>query len=223
MLANCGANTHRLVRSLTCCVKQRLPKYALHTQKYKCSSTLGHPLCQDLWFLAEKQFVSIFYTMRSSSNFFIRSLQIISCTFYKSLFFLNYSKLLCDGDQMQQLLMHCFGVRVSSVSCVIKRKKLCAMYTNQADKRSAGVLLLTTLGVTRLDGTRGKKQVWRPHVRTWTLLEANSLYWRKYLWHFGTFRRPQQWFGAPYWLGARGITPPFVTPLKVGHVQTPIL
>ena len=30
-------------------------------------------------------------------------------------------------------------------------------------------------GVTRLDSARGKKQVWRPHVRTWDLLEANLL------------------------------------------------
>jgi len=30
-------------------------------------------------------------------------------------------------------------------------------------------------GVTRLGGVRGKKQVWRPHVRTWGLSEANVL------------------------------------------------
>jgi len=29
--------------------------------------------------------------------------------------------------------------------------------------------------VTRWDGARGKKQVWRPHVRTWGLSEANVL------------------------------------------------
>ena len=29
--------------------------------------------------------------------------------------------------------------------------------------------------VTRLDGARGKKQVWRPRVRTWGLSEANVL------------------------------------------------
>jgi len=34
-------------------------------------------------------------------------------------------------------------------------------------------------GATRLDGVRGKMQVWRPHVRTWGLSEANVLYWRK--------------------------------------------
>jgi len=38
-------------------------------------------------------------------------------------------------------------------------------------------------GVSRLGGARGKKKNWRPHVRTWTLSEANLLYWRKYLWH----------------------------------------
>ena len=42
-------------------------------------------------------------------------------------------------------------------------------------------------GVTRLDGARGKKQVWRPHVRTWDLSETNVLYWRKYLWNCWDF------------------------------------
>jgi len=37
--------------------------------------------------------------------------------------------------------------------------------------------------VARLDGARGKKRVWRPHVRTWGLSEFNVLYWRKYWWH----------------------------------------
>jgi len=41
-----------------------------------------------------------------------------------------------------------------------------------------------TRGVTRLDGARGKKQVWRLHIRTWGLSEANVLYWRKCLWHY---------------------------------------
>jgi len=31
------------------------------------------------------------------------------------------------------------------------------------------MLFTITRGVTRLDGARGKKQVWRPHVRTWRL------------------------------------------------------
>jgi len=38
--------------------------------------------------------------MRVLSNFFIRSLQM-SDAFYKSSFFLNYSTLLYDGEQMQ--------------------------------------------------------------------------------------------------------------------------
>jgi len=32
-------------------------------------------------------------------------------------------------------------------------------------------------GVTRWDGARGNKQLWRPHVRTWDLSDANLLYW----------------------------------------------
>ena len=44
--------------------------------------------------------------------------------------------------------------------------------------------------VTRFDGARGKKQVWRPHVRTWDLSEANILYWRQYLWHCWVLSAP---------------------------------
>jgi len=42
----------------------------------------------------------------------------------------------------------------------------------------------------RLDGARGKKQVWRPYVRTWGISEANLLYRRKYLWHCWDFSAP---------------------------------
>jgi len=38
-------------------------------------------------------------------------------------------------------------------------------------------------GVTRLVAARGKKQVCRPHVRTWGLSETNVVYWSKCLWH----------------------------------------
>jgi len=41
----------------------------------------------------------------------------------------------------------------------------------------------TDRSVTRLDGTRGKKQVWQSYLRTCGLSEANVLYWRNYLWH----------------------------------------
>ena len=65
-------------------------------------------------------------------------------------------------------------------------------------------------GVRRLDGVRGKKQVWRSHVRTWSLLQAKILYWRKYLRHCWDFS------GSPQWCSAREIVPscfPLVTPL----------
>jgi len=65
-----------------------------------------------------------------SPNFLIRSLQM-SDAFYKSSFFLNYSTLLYAGDQLQYILVHCFGVRlISNCLCVVKNE--CAMYTNQA-------------------------------------------------------------------------------------------
>jgi len=52
-----------------------------------------------------------------SSNFLIRSLQM-SDAFYKYLFFLNYSTLLYAGDQLQYLLVRCFGVRLISIVSV---------------------------------------------------------------------------------------------------------
>jgi len=33
-------------------------------------------------------------------------------------------------------------------------------------------------GVTRLDGAWDKKNVWRPHIRTWGYCEANVLFWK---------------------------------------------
>jgi len=52
-----------------------------------------------------------------------------------------------------------------------------------------------------LVGAWGKKQLWRPHVGTWGLLEANVLHWRKHLWYCWDFRRSPQWFGS------RGLCP----------------
>jgi len=64
--------------------------------------------------------------------------------------------------------------------------------------------MLRSRDVTGLDGARGKIHVWRPHVRTWGVSEANLRYWRKYLRHCwdisaapAVSRRPPQWFGAP--------------------------
>ena len=45
-------------------------------------------------------------------------------------------------------------------------------------------------GVTRLDGARGRKQVWCPRARTWDLSEANLLHWRKNFWHGWDFSAP---------------------------------
>ena len=60
-----------------------------------------------------------------------------------------------------------------------------------------GTNLQIDRGVTRLDGARGKIQVWRPHFRTWGLPEANVLYWRMYVWHCWDFLAPPQYFSAP--------------------------
>jgi len=48
---------------------------------------------------------------------------------------------------------------------------------------------ITARGVTRLNCARGKKQVWRPCVRTWGRPEANVLHWSSCD-IVRTFRRP---------------------------------
>ena len=68
----------------------------------------------------------------------------------------------------------------------------------------SGVDLHDTRGVTRLDGVRGKNQIWRPHNWIWGLMEANLLYWRKYLWHCWKFSAPPQSFGAPIMISVPG-------------------
>jgi len=71
--------------------------------------------------------------------------------------------------------------------------------------------------VTRLDGARGKKQVWRPHVRNWGLSEGILLYWRKYLWNWWDFSAPPEeiwlhphWFGAPIMIRRQGNCAPLL-------------
>ena len=56
-------------------------------------------------------------------------LQISSITFHKSSFFFNYLTLLYDSDQLQYLLVHCFGIRISSVLLLCSNKNpLCALW-----------------------------------------------------------------------------------------------
>ena len=56
-------------------------------------------------------------------------------------------------------------------------------YAPAVQSVSAEQICIIPRGVTRLDGAWGKKQLWLPHIWIWSLMEANWLYWRKYLWH----------------------------------------
>ena len=85
-----------------------------------------------------------------------------------------------------------------------RKQKTKRFGANGFHKKATLAIIATCRGVTRLDGARGKKQVWHPHVRTWGLSKANLLYWRKYLRHCWDFLAPVavipcplQWFGAP--------------------------
>ena len=78
--------------------------------------------------------------------------------------------------------------------------------------------LATPRGVTRKDGARCKNQIWRRHIWIWGLMEANRLYWRRYLWHCWKFSAPPAVIRRPHsHFGARGIAlplHPLVTPLN---------
>jgi len=86
-----------------------------------------------------------FILCTSSSNFFIRSLQV-SDAFYKSSFFLNYSTLLY-GDQMQWMSVNCFGVCVSPVLLLCSKNTwtLCTHQAQKSEKCWESVLLLSRL------------------------------------------------------------------------------
>ena len=58
-----------------------------------------------------------------------------------------------------------------------------------------------------------------PMFQPEVFLEANVLYWRKYLWHETLWRSPQ-WFGAPIVIRRQGNCAPLVTPLcSRGHFR----
>jgi len=69
---------------------------------------------------------------------------------------------------------------------------------------------ITATAVTRLDGARDKKQVWRPHFRTWGLSEANVLHWSTCD-IARIFRRPRNC----------GLCPPVITPLFTARSDAP--
>jgi len=99
MLASCGANTHRLVWSAyalhtTVPTELRIPRNVSvrpHRVKH-CINTFDALLRNNLY--------RFFKRYISSSNFFIRSLQM-SDAFYKSSFFRNYLTLVYDRDQLK--------------------------------------------------------------------------------------------------------------------------
>ena len=112
------------------------------------------------------------------------------------------------------------GLKLSGLKWIGPKWLLPQMSWSQINMVSNECSEMNCRGVTRLDGARGIKQVWRPHVRTWGLSEANLLYWRNYLQPFCNFSAPQNDSASPQWFGARGIVPPLlllITPLMNGN------
>jgi len=88
MLANCGANTRRVVWS-ACALHSIMPTELFIT--YPEMQVFAHTKLANLYRFLQR--------CASSSNFFIRSLQM-SDAFYKSSFFLSYLTLMYDGDHL---------------------------------------------------------------------------------------------------------------------------
>ena len=108
--------------------------------------------------------------------------------------------------------------RFQAIASVVRECAVCLHRSFAAlrwvDQFLDGTDIQIDRGVTRLDGAWGKKQVWRPHFRTWGLPETNALYWRMYVWHCWAFWRPRnhsappQYFSAPRVIWPRVIAPP---------------
>ena len=75
---------------------------------------------------------------------------------------------------------------------------------------------ITVRDITRLDGARGMKQVWRPCVRTWGLSEANVLHWSSCD-IVRTFRRPHSDLAPGEWCPL----PPVITLLVTARSDAP--
>ena len=115
----------------------------------------------------------------------------------------------------------CYFLWFIVINWSVQKPGLCCCFErDNSDQltRKCAPTAYRTRGVTRLDGARGKKQVWRPYVWTWGLSEANVLRWRKYLWHCWAFSATQQWFGAPVLTRRPGNFAPLVTPLYRTYV-----
>lgn len=113
------------------------------------------------------------------------------------------SKLSATSGRLTRIVFPVLSLRVT-----VRRDFKCPLYSAHP-----GIKLQVYLdhfqgrGVPRLDGIRGKKQVWRPHVRTQGLLGVNLLYWSTCD-IAGTFRRSSVIPGAlctpcPPWLRLR--------------------
>jgi len=71
-------------------------------------------------------------------------------------------------------------------------------------------------GVTKLDGARDKKQVWRPYIRT-RKQRRHTVLKKVFVTLFGLFGAPCSHSAHPQWFGARGVVlplPPRYAPLS---------
>jgi len=80
---------------------------------------------------------------------------------------------------------------------ICQGKRLIYLQTQPFFQSACSSLIIIARGISRLDGPRGKKQVWRPHVRNEVLWGANVLHWRKYMGHCWDFWTPPKSYSAP--------------------------
>jgi len=123
------------------------------------------------------------------------------------MFTLAKTLLLCDKNALT--------CSISSKNYDLRNYAIVQRLTSYAwtSQRIIGFLLG---GIMRLDCARGKKQVWRPCVRTWGLPEANVLHWSSF--DIVTTFRPRHSELAP---GQSCPLAPFVTPLVTARGDAP--
>ena len=108
---------------------------------------------------------------------------------------------------LKKALVILLGFSAPPAAAMIRRPGNCVPFPPSlrpcSAVRDSGVDLHDTRVVTRLDGVRGKNQIWRSHIWTWSLMEANCIE-GSICDIVGNFRRPPQSFGAPIVISVSG-------------------
>jgi len=203
------------------CEHENSHGYRLHCVTILCYDFLAFSMFPNI-FLAEAKMCNHLTKSVVSSNGFnihasLSDQTRVACCFRWNEFVLGWSRI---GWFRSKTSVHC--EKTNSKSDVPERPPRVAFSTCVFEEprgaRHSVHNLRSGRGVTRLDGARGKKQVWLPHVRIWVFFGSKFTVLKRVLVKsLGLFGAPSSHLTPPQWFGARGIVPPLpplVTPLR---------